>query len=516
MPDIVNMTSTHVVGVFTGNESRTALDNPNLNLNDPNIWNEVFGDGRTTDAGITVTKQKALECPPFWQAVQLISGDCGMLPLSPYRKKVKEDRTYWDEAPEHWTYSLCRVQANDDETSQDYFERLIADALVWSSGWGLIEWDVSMRPTALYHLLPDRTAWKWIDGAKYCVSEIGGRVRSFLPEDVIEIGGLKPLGGVLPDFVEQARNTIAAFLSANAFTSNFFKHGARSGGILELPLGMPKPVMQTIEEGFRKTYEGGDQAFKTVILRENAKFHAAQTSPRDVQAVETSERLARDVARWFGLPASMLNVEGTSSYNSKSQDSSGYVTHCLSRWLKKIQGQLRLRLIPARERGSIEFRHDTDELFTMDLQSRASAYQTLIAARVYNANDARIEEGMSPYEGGELYENPNTIAAVPVDVEEPVDEEAEPEEVEPDEPPMRSTLTLDNKRALISCTLSARHKSKKPGAFIDWTAKLDRSEPWQIDLAAAFSDLCDSTTATELPGRVEHVCLTYEKLYLGD
>ena len=33
MPDIVNMTSTHVVGVFTGNESRTALDNPNLNLN---------------------------------------------------------------------------------------------------------------------------------------------------------------------------------------------------------------------------------------------------------------------------------------------------------------------------------------------------------------------------------------------------------------------------------------------------------------------------------------------------
>jgi hypothetical protein len=147
----------------------------------------------------------------------------------------------------------------------------------------------------------------------------------------------------------------------------------------------------------------------------------------------------------------------------------------------------------------------------MDLQSRASAYQTLIAARVYNANDARIEEGMSPYEGGEAYENPNTIAAAPADVEEPDDEETEPDEL-----PMRSALTLDHKRALISCTLSARHKSKKPGAFIDWTAKLDRSEPWQIDLAAAFSDLCDSTTATELPGRVEHVCLTYEKLYLGD
>jgi hypothetical protein len=321
-----------------------------------------------------------------------------------------------------------------------------------------------------------------------------------MPEDVLHISGLKP-GGMVPNFVKQARNTIAAALAANSFVSRFFKNGARVGGILELPREMPKPVQQQVEEGFRKTYEGRDAAFKTVILRDNAKFHQAQTSPRDVQSVEASERLARDIARWFNIPASMLNVEGTSSYNSKAQDGTGYVTHCLNRWLKKIQGQCRLRLIPLRDRATTEFRHDTDELFTMDKESRMRAYSTGIACKVLNPNDGRLDEGLPPYDEGEEYANPNTSSALA-----PVAEE--PDEDEPD-------VTLDDKRALVACCLNARHKARKPTAFGDFVEKLPGETQWQIDLRAAFNVVMETTTADGLPVAVDDVCKRYEQIYLG-
>jgi HK97 family phage portal protein len=507
MGDILHMTSTQVVGLFDGTESRSILDNPNLPLNDPRVWDEVFGDSHSTDAGLTITAQRAMECAPFWQAVQLIAGDAGMIPLAPYKRKTGSGRTYWEESPEHWTYSLCRIQANDDETSQDYWERLLTDALIWNDGWGLIDWGMSTRPIALYHLLPDRTSWEWVDGMRYCVTEIDGRVKAYLPEDVLHISGLKP-GGMVPNFVKQARNTIAAALAANSFVSKFFKNGARSGGILELPREMPKPVQQQVEEGFRKTYEGGDAAFKTVILRDNAKFHAAQTSPRDVQSVEASERLARDVARWFGLPASMLNVEGTSSYNSKSQDSTGYATHCLSRWLGKIASQCRLRLLPKRERAATEYRHDTDQLFTMDLEARMRAYSTGIACKVLNPNDGRIAEGLPPYDDGEEFENPNTsspMAGDAADTEEPADA---------GDMPARA-VTMDEKRGLVACCLNARHKAARPNAFVDFVGKIPDAAQWQVDLRAAFNLVIETTTADGLPAAVESVCAKYEQIYLG-
>ena len=517
--DIVSMTSTHIAGVFAANESRTSLENPNFNLQDASLWNQVFGGSTSTDAGIQVTKKVALECPPFWQAVQLIAGDAGMIPMAPYRRKTAEGRRYWEEDESHWTYSLVAIQANDDETSQDYWERTMADALVWGDGWGVIEWDGGERPSALYHLLPDRTKWATDEnGRRYCATELGGKMRGFDPVDIIHISGLKPLGAEIPDFVVQARNTIAAFLSANAFTSKFFKHGGRAGGILQLPSSMPKPVQQQTEEGFRKLYEGGDDSFKTVILRDNAEFHAAQTSPRDVQAVESSERLARDVARFFGLPASMLNVDGGSSYNSKAEDGSGYVTHCLQRWLSKIAAQCRLRLLPQRERAATEYRHDTDRLFKMDQESRARAHATFISAKIKNPNDARIEEGLAPYKGGEEYSNPNTSSgamqpAKPVDVEEPddADETSKPEETTP-----KPKRTIASKRALIACTLAARHKSKKPNSFIDFVAKMERTTDWQIALGDVFDSVVDSVTGTDLVATVERLCGQFENIYLGD
>ena len=83
--------------------------------------------------------------------------------------------------------------------------------------------------------------------------------------------------------VYKARESFALSLAAEEFASKYFRYGGRIGGILEVPAGMTKKGADNLEAGYRKTYEKVDNAFKTVILRDGAKFHQAQFTPEQTQ-----------------------------------------------------------------------------------------------------------------------------------------------------------------------------------------------------------------------------------------
>ena len=60
----------------------------------------------------------------------------------------------------------------------------------------------------------------------------------------------------------------------------------------------------------------------------------------------------------------------------------------------------------------------TDDLLRTDLAARATAYSTLIAARVLNPNEVRAMENRAPYEGGDQFVNPNTTSTTTPDKQE--------------------------------------------------------------------------------------------------
>lgn len=511
-------------------ESRAVwLDNPALSLSDPNVWEAMGNSSYATDAGIRVTHTKALSYGPFWAAVQMIAGDAGSLPLAPYRREIIDGRVVAKESANHWSYSLTRYQASDNETAQDYWETLLTHALVWNNGYGLINFDGSWRPSELLHLLPDRTsAERASDGTEFYATEVDGRLIAIPAWQVLHVKGLSLDGLTAPDFVMQAKATIGAGLAAQGFESKYFRNGCRVGGILEVPSSMPQQAKQTLEEGFRKNYESTDAAFKTVILRENAKFHAAQTTPKDVQIVETQEQKAREIARWFGIPPSKLGISDGSTYNSKSEDGAGYLTHCLRRWLRKIQAQCWLRLLTTSDQRVIEFRHDTDELLRMDLLSRFQAYQIGIQSRIWNPNEVRAKEGLAPYDGGDVFENPNTTSpgSNATDDTEPTSDP--PDDVEEDtESPDTPTRSLDTikRRVLFSLTARARHKAKNPRAFTEWLdARFkDHREEWSTlsggEIEPLFFGLLHSrldhvaatVTADALASTVDQIATTFEE-----
>lgn len=457
----INELSTQVIaGVhIMGTQSRsTPLDNPNIDLNDPESWEQIFGTGMKAETGEMMNAEKSFTIAAVWQAVNLISGDIAKLPLMLYTQAESGVRS---EVKKHPLISLVQEQPNSDENAFKFWRRVMVHALIWNNAYIYAPYDRSNGYIKeLYHLLPDRTMMKHVNGELWCVTEVNG-AKEYLPAaEVLHIEGISYNCIEGASLIHSARNSWALALSQEKFASKFFKHGGRTGGILEIPTATTKPVQDKIEEGFRKMYEGAENPFKTVILRDSAKFHAAQSSPADSQLVEGTEQQVRQVARWFNLSPSKLGLSDSVSYNSKSEDNQGYLDTTLSHWLKSISMEATIKMLSPSQRSQMWFEHDTTELLKMNPLQRSQFYAQLISSEVINRNEARRMENMQPYAGGDKFENPNTGKGQ--SQEKPADKT--------NDNPMNKPKARDVNiaRMVFRVASNARHKAKNSRSFIEW------------------------------------------------
>ena len=433
-----------------------SMENPNLPLNSPEAWDAVFGDGYKAETGEIMTAERGLSIPAVWQAVNLISGDVAKMPLVLYSEAASGVRK---EVMGNPLINLVQYQPNEDENAFKFWRRVMVHALIWNNAYVWAPYSRSNgRVEGLYHFLPDRTAMKRVGSNLMCVTEVAGEKRYFDAGEVIHIEGISHDCMEGADFIRAARNSWALALAQEKFASKFFKHGGRVGGILEIPIGVAKPARDTIEEGFRKSYEGSDNPFKTIILRDSAKFHAAQQSPSDAQLVEATEGQVRQIARWFNLSPSKLGLSDSVSYNSKAEDNQAYLDTTLSHWIKQLSMECTLKLLSESQRREMWFDYDTSELLRMNPLQRAQFHQVMIQSKIENPNEARRDFHLQPYEGGDKYENPNTSKGLQ---DKPQPPEQKPTETKP-------KRSIGEARIVFQVGYHARYKASNPSKFIAW------------------------------------------------
>lgn len=399
-----------------------SFEDPSWSLDDPALY-EAIAAGMTSAAGIPITHEGSLKLAAVWQAVSLVSGDVAKLPLYPYTREDDDDREI-DTA--HSSYVCTSIKANDEKSAFYFWRDLMVHAMLWNNGYGYI--DRSSPRWELLNLLPDRTAPEWVtmkDGSKkyIYVTEVNGKLEPLDPSEVLHIRGLSLDGMGGADLVRYARDTWGLALAALNFGSKFFKNGARKGGILELPLGMPKTARDTVEEGFRKTYEDGENPFKTVVLRDGAKFHDGQVTPEQGQVIELRDEQKREVASYFNIPNSKLGIRDSMSYNSFEQDNLSYMSGCLSHWLEAIASECNIKLLTERELLIDEkyFEHNVSKFAQADWKTMNQGLEVMRRNEVINANEWRRKMNMNRRKdpGGEEYVNPNTRAAASDEDKEP-------------------------------------------------------------------------------------------------
>lgn len=344
-------------------------------------WTRLGGRGRAK-TGELITRENALLLPAVWQAVSMISADAAKLPLDLYRRTDAGDGREIQRT--HPAQRLVRNQANQEQTAKQFWRQHIGDALVYNNAYAWIDRDPrTQRPRQLLPLLPDRTAPDRLsDGTLVYVSEIDRRLETFAQSDVFHLRGLMLTDalGASPNFLWYARDAIALSLAAQEFESRFFKNGMRTSGVLEIPAQTSGPARENLERSFREQYESKDNWFKTLVLREGAKFHSFNQNTHDSEAPKLREDQIREIARLYKLPPSKLGLSDSVSYNSKSEDNQAYHDTTLSPWLDAIADECWFKLLTPSDREQLDlyFEHNTSALLRMNLLARFQAYEIAV------------------------------------------------------------------------------------------------------------------------------------------
>ena len=441
-------------------------------LANPAQWLIDWFRGPTNDSPVAINRVSALEYSSVWQAVSIISGDIASLPFPVYRRTSDEER---EETRNHPAWWLLNEESNELMTANILRETVQAQVLMMGNGYIAIEWDQLMRPMRLVPLMADQT--KLNDDNLYEWYEEPGSAPQFIaPRDIIHIKGLGWDGRTGYYLLGLARNSLGLGLSQQRHGNRHFSNDAKPGVILKHPRKLDKQFADELLANFEERH--GSDPGKPALLHGGLELEIVPANNSDSQWLESRKFQRQEVASWFNLPPHKLGDSERTSYNSIEQEQRAYLNETLRRWLTKWEWECRTKLVMESDRRnySVFMRHDTRELLRGDLQTRATAYETMIRSRVMNPNEARRLENMPSYEGGDEFLNPNiTQAGAP---------SSEPS----DEPPVNRTrwrnMLVDKIGPMLKVEQDRCTRAAKKGEnmtvwmdkfYPDWNSKLQET-----------------------------------------
>lgn len=393
--------------------SKTHIDQKSLA--NPESWEaEIFG-ALPTAVGVSVTPSNAMRCAAVRRAVQAIAEPIGQLPLHVYRRDGDARHRDRDHA-----VSRVLIDPNEWTGSSDFREQLQRDCLLHGNGYAFIN-RVDGKVRELIRLDPTKVQVR-TDAASgepsYVVS--GTPAKTYRFQDVFHLKAPSTDGYVGKSIVTDCREAIGTALILEEHGARLFTNGARPGGVIETPKNVGDEGVKRMIKGWKAAMEGAANSGKTAILWDDAKFKAMALSSVDAQFLELRRYAVDEIARAFGVPPHLLYEMGRATWGNSAEMGSMFVTFTLMRWLKAWQGEIRLKLFSADERDEFYAEFLVDDLLKADIAARAEAYAKLIAAKVLNPNEARARENLAPYDGGNLFANPNTSTTTDAAAEKPV------------------------------------------------------------------------------------------------
>ena len=375
-------------------------------LSQPDAWLfDLFG-ASPAASGVSVTPQNAMKCAAVRCAVLAISEAIGQLPVHVYKRDADGTK---ERDTAHPAFKLLHDQANDWTAASDMREQLARDALLFGNGYGFINF-VDGKPYEITRLDPASVTVELdlnTGEPIYKLTQGRGGQRTIARQNLIHIRapGINGTTGESP--VLQAREAIGLSLVMEGHAARLFGNGARPSGILAAKESMSAEALMRAKAIFEATH-GNGKSGGTALIPADVQWSPVVLSSVDAQFMELRKFAIAEISRAFRVPPVLLMDYERQTWANAEEGGRQFVTYSLMPWIKRFEGEFRLKLFRPEERETHFAEFLTDDLLRADYATRMDGYSKAISARILNPNEVRAAENRAPYEGGDAYQNPNT------------------------------------------------------------------------------------------------------------
>jgi HK97 family phage portal protein len=405
----------------------------NIGLNDKKAWNPSMWNlaGSQSLSGEVVTEETALTYSAVWNAITLISGTIGSLPLHLMRPDGRDKK----EATNEKLYNVLHGRFNEYMTAMAGRECLLAHALAWGNGYAEIVRDGMGDVVALWPIVPPRIQPAMLERKLVYQIKVPDGTEVILPrERILHIPGIGFDGFLGYSIIAMARKGIGLGMAMETFGSHYFGQGTHPGIIVKHPQKLDAATNANLKESLTDVYSGLGQSHRLMLLEDGMDFEKVGIPPEDSQFIESRTHQITEVARWFNLPVHKLKEMSKSSFNNIESEQASFVTDSILPWCIRFEQNYAMQLLlePEKQQG-MYFKHVLEGLLRANASDRAEFYSKMVNIGVMSINEVRAKEDLNPVEGGDIHLIPLNMTTLE-HAGEPPEQASPPVPVEPSPP----------------------------------------------------------------------------------
>lgn len=338
-----------------------------------------------TQAGVNITSTTALTISAVYACVYKIAGTLAQLNLD----LIESNGRSRERITQHAAYYVTQVSPNQYCTPFDFWETIIAHAVLRGAGHALIERGTGGAVQSLTVLNPDDVERREMDGSYVY------RVRNEFtvqPDDMIEIFNLYKASPIMVH-----RDNLGLSKAVQDYGAQYFSNGGQMTGVLSSDTPLRAEQMEVIQKSWNRSATTSG----TKLLPFGFKYNRVSITPDEAQFINTRRMQAEEICRIFSVPPSLIQLESQSTFNNVEQQSIQFSRHTLGPWAKRIEQELNRKLLTTFEQGEHQFRFRMADLHRGDMSARSAFYQQALQSGWMTINEVRQQEDMNPITGGD-------------------------------------------------------------------------------------------------------------------
>jgi HK97 family phage portal protein len=357
-----------------------------------NTLNNIFG--YQTKSGQAVNNTTALSIASVHACVRVIADGIAGLGLKLY----KDDGQSRDQVIIHYATALTN-EPNAYQTKYDFTKYMTSHLALTGNAYAFINRDVRNIGTELHPIAPQYVTPVMQDGILFYKVTLAGYPGMIPATEMLHFKGMcgdNPLVGLSP--VVLHAETLGIDLAAISQSAGVYKNGVLKFLLTsdaQIKIDQAGPLKKSLDDVI-------DGASRSAVLPNGIKMEKLSLSPEEAQYLETRKFSSEEIARIFGVPASMIGATAgiKSSVEQEYQD---FYARTLMSYAINIEQELARKLLTENDKLTYYFKFNFNSLLRASANERADYYNKGIRGGWLSRNEARVYEDVNAFDGGDEY-----------------------------------------------------------------------------------------------------------------
>lgn len=280
-----------------------------------------------------------------------------------------------------------------------FIKMMIQSVIIKGNGFAYIQRDGSGTPTHLRYLETQdvNIIWHKERNELYYQIPILGKSK-VLPKDLLHFKLFSNDGIKGISILAHARRVIAIGGATDNQAEKFFSNGTALSGIISVPQHMSGKQKQELLGSWNTIWSNGGEGL--AVVDGGASYQSISLSSKDSQMIESREFNVLDIARFFGVPASLLNVSGFNGKNTLEDEQANLLVNTLMPYIRMVEAEFAKKLLNDNE-TNLKVILDTENYLRSNKASLSSYLTSLVQNGIMTVNEARKQLGLSEVENGD-------------------------------------------------------------------------------------------------------------------